>query len=112
MTTKPAPVPRLTPAPDTIGARVRDTAARLNLTETRAAEYFGVPLATYRKWINGTREPAAVVARLLDVLGTLEALAPALHNGLIPAPADPVTAKKRPGRPKVSSSKASNQTMD
>lgn len=98
MTTKLAPVPRLTPAPDTIGARVRDTAARLNLTETRAADYFGVPLATYRKWINGTREPAAVVARLLDVLGTLEALAPALHDSFLP-PAAPAVDKKKAGRP-------------
>lgn len=85
MTTKPAPVPRKAPLPGTIGARVCNTATRLNLNENRAAEYFGAPLATYRKWVNGDREPAAVVARLLDVLGMVEAMAPALHDGLLPA---------------------------
>ena len=57
---------------------------RLNLDEPRAAEYLGVPVFTFRKWLNGERTPSSAVFRLLDVLGTVEALAPALHSALLP----------------------------
>jgi DNA-binding transcriptional regulator YiaG len=90
-TQKPAPTapsaarkPRTEPAPGTFAARVRETVARLNLDEPRAAAYFGVPVFTLRKWTTGEREPGAAVIRLLDVLGTLEALAPALHDSFLP----------------------------
>jgi hypothetical protein len=52
----------------------------LNLDEGQAAEYFGVPVFTVRKWLTGEREPGAAVARLLEVMGLLEALAPNLHQ--------------------------------
>jgi len=77
-------VPRPDPEPGTFAARVRETMARLNLDEPRAAAYFGVPVFTLRKWTTGEREPGAAVVRLLDVLGTLEALAPALHDSFLP----------------------------
>lgn len=93
-TTKPAPAApsaarkprtqRTEPAPGTFAARVRETVARLNLDEPRATVYFGVPVFTLRKWTTGEREPGAAVVRLLDVLGTLEALAPALHDSFLP----------------------------
>lgn len=90
-TAKPAPAApsaartqRTEPAPGTFAARVRETVARLNLDEPRAAAYFGVPVFTLRKWTTGEREPGAAVVRLLDVLGTLEALAPALHDSFLP----------------------------
>lgn len=57
---------------------------RLGLDDARAAAYLGVPVFTFRKWAKGDRKPAASVTRLLEVLGMLEALAPALHAGLIP----------------------------
>jgi hypothetical protein len=69
-----------TPAPGTVAQRVRQTVDRLNLDEFQAAAYFGVPVFTVRKWCTGEREPGAAVARLLEVMGLLEALAPNLHQ--------------------------------
>jgi hypothetical protein len=40
---------------------------------------------TVRKWRTGERVPAAVVVRLLDVLGLVETLAPEIHFHLLPA---------------------------
>jgi len=103
-TQKPAPVapsaarkprtPRTEPAPGTFAARVRETVARLNLDEARAADYFGVPVFTLRKWTTGEREPGAAVIRLFDVLGTIEALAPALHDSFLP-PVSQASPRKR-----------------
>jgi hypothetical protein len=67
-----------------VAERVRQTVDRLNLDEPRAADYFGVPVFTVRKWCTGEREPGAAMARLLDVLGLVEALAPALHGSFLP----------------------------
>lgn len=86
-TQKTPPRPRVArpdPAPGTFAATVRATIARLNLDEPRAAAYFGVPVFTLRKWASGERQPGAAVARLLDVLGFIEAMAPALHDALVP----------------------------
>ena len=74
------------PAPDTVAALIRATVDRLTLTDSQAADYFGVPVFTIRKWLTGEREPGAAVARLVEVLGLVEALAPGLHRSLIPAP--------------------------
>ena len=76
--------PRPDPAPDTFAARVRDTMHRLNLDEREAADYFGVPVFTLRKWTTGERQPGAAVLRLFDVLGMVEAMAPALHASFLP----------------------------
>lgn len=67
---------------------------RHQLTETQAAGLLGVPVFTLRKWQAGTRAPSAAATRLLDVLGMIEALAPALLAALIPAPVDVVPAKR------------------
>ena len=83
-TQKKPRVARPDPAPGTFAAQVRDTMHRLNLDEPRAAEYFGVPVFTLRKWTTGERQPGAAVMRLLDVLGMVEALAPALHASFLP----------------------------
>lgn len=85
------------PAPGTVAALARDTAQRLRLDEPRAADYFGVPLNTYRKWANGEREPGAAVARLVQVLGMIEALAPDLHQSFLPRVI--LKTPKRRGRP-------------
>ena len=66
-------------------ARIRETVARLGLDEPSAADYLGVPVYTLRKWATGERVPSASAIRLLDVLGTIEALAPALHAGFLPS---------------------------
>jgi DNA-binding transcriptional regulator YiaG len=85
MTTQKKPrVARPDPAPGTFAARVRETMHRLNLDEPRAADYFGVPVFTLRKWASGERQPGAAVLRLFEVLGIVEAMAPALHASLLP----------------------------
>lgn len=81
MTTQKTP---LKPAQGSPGARIAETLERLNLEETQGAEYLGVPLSTLRKWVNGTRTPSAATIRLLDVLGTIEVIAPAIHAQFIP----------------------------
>ena len=68
---------------------------RLNLDETRAAAYLGVPVFTFRKWASGARKPSAATLRLLDVLGTVEVLAPALHAGFLPAHVGEIQSKPK-----------------
>lgn len=72
-----------------------DLRARLNLDESQAAAYLGVPVFTFRKWVSGERQPSASVLRLIEVLGVIETLAPALHASLMPEPLD----KVKRGRP-------------
>ena len=84
--------PTKEPTPGTLAERVRHTLERLHLDDTRGAAYLGVPVYTVRKWITGERELGAAVARLLDVLGMVEAMAPALHGSFMPA--EPVQVKK------------------
>ncbi len=78
--------------------------ARRGLSEARAADLLGVPVFTLRKWTAGQRAPSAAAIRLLEVLGMLEALAPALLSALEPAPgpaAEPAPAPTgRRGRPR------------
>lgn len=61
------------------------TAARLGLSELAMAAYLGVPVFTYRKWINGTRSMDSAPRRLLEVLERIEHDAPDLHMALIDA---------------------------
>ena len=91
--TKPAPLPLF----------AQDLTAlidRRGLDETRAAGLLGVPVFTLRKWTAGTRAPSAAAVRLLDVLVTLDTLAPALLDALTPA-AVPAAPKRPRGRPKT-----------
>jgi transcriptional regulator with XRE-family HTH domain len=80
---------------------------RQALSEARAAGLLGVPVYTLRKWTAGQRAPSAAAVQLLAVLGTLEALAPAVLAALTPAPGD-ATPPKGAGRPKKQSLKAPN----
>ena len=73
------------PLAGSLAERIKQTLERLHLDDTRGAVYLGVPVFTVRKWISGEREPGAAVARLLDVLGMVEAMAPALHGSFMPA---------------------------
>lgn len=73
---------------------------RLGFDEPRAAAYLGVPVYTLHKWVTGERSPNAAVLKLLDVLGMIEALAPALHDSLIPPPTEPKVPQKRGRKPK------------
>jgi hypothetical protein len=69
---------------------------RHHLTETQGAGLLGVPVFTLRKWQAGTRAPNAAAVRLVEVLGLVAVMAPALLDGLTPAPA---TAKPRREKP-------------
>ena len=64
-------------------AHIRNTIERLELTDNQAADYFGVPVFTLRKWLNGERAPGAATHKLVEVLGMLEAMAPAIHDSLL-----------------------------
>ena len=77
--------------------RIKDTITRLQLTDTQAAQYLGVPVTTFRNWVTGQRVPGAAVMRLLEVLGTIEVMNPMLHAAMMPA-ASPVPARR--GRPR------------
>jgi DNA-binding transcriptional regulator YiaG len=84
MTETPLKPLKIPPA-GSLAERIKQTLDRLHLDDTRGAAYLGVPVFTVRKWITGEREPGAAVARLLDVLGMVEAMAPALHGSFMPA---------------------------
>jgi len=66
------------------------------LTETQGAGLLGVPVFTLRKWQAGTRAPSAAAVRLVEVLGLVAVLAPALLDGLIPAPVAVAPRGRRP----------------
>ena len=83
---------------------------RRALDEPRAAGLLGVPVYTLTKWTTGTRAPSAAAVRLLDVLCTLEAIAPAVLDALTPDAA-PAAPKRAPGRPAKPAVKAPNQPM-
>lgn len=68
--------------------------ARHQLTEAQTAGLLGVPVFTLRKWQAGTRAPSAAAVRLVDVLLTLETMAPALLAALIPEPVAVVPVKR------------------
>jgi DNA-binding transcriptional regulator YiaG len=65
-------------------AHIKATIDRLKLTDNQAANYLGVPVHTLRKWLTGERKPGAATHKLIEILGMLEALAPALHESLLP----------------------------
>jgi DNA-binding transcriptional regulator YiaG len=62
---------------------IKATIERLGLTDNQAADYFGVPVHTLRKWLNGERAPGAATHKLVEILGLIEALAPAIHESLM-----------------------------
>ena len=68
----------------TISERIAAIQTRHNMTDSQVADYLGVPVHTLRNWRTGKRVPAAVVHKLLDVLGIIETIAPAIHGSLMP----------------------------
>ena len=64
--------------------RLRSLMARHDWTQHELARYLGVPHGTVTNWLQHTREPSSSVARLVQVLAIVEALAPALHGTLMP----------------------------
>ena len=78
---------------------ILELVARQGLTEKQAAAFLGAPINTYRHWVNGTREPSAVVARLLEVITTLEVMAPDLLASLVPDAAPSKPRCRPPSKP-------------
>lgn len=64
--------------------RLRGLMFRLKMNQSQVAEYLGVPQTTVSNWLSGERKPNSSVIRLLDVLGRIEAMAPAIHETFIP----------------------------
>ncbi len=81
---------------------------RLTLGEAGMAAYLGVPVTTYRKWENGTRNPDAAPLRLFAVLQLIEANAGDLHTLMVyeatKAENKPVKARKLRQATQVSAS--------
>lgn len=63
--------------------RIKVLMSRHGMTVEKAAEYLGVPVPTLRKWLNGDRKPNSAAARLVDVLGMVEAFAPWVHDNML-----------------------------
>lgn len=57
---------------------------RLALNEEQGAEYLGVSVHTFKKWLTSQRKPNASAIRLVEVLQTIETLAPDLNNNFLP----------------------------
>jgi len=70
--------------PTLTSKRLVETMARLSMDDSTMAEYMGVSPHTLRKWLTGERCPGAATLRLLDVLGVIEAICPAVHASLMP----------------------------
>ena len=63
--------------------KIKALMTRHDMTQEQAARYLGVPVHTLIKWTNGTRNPNKSVERLIEVLGVVEALAPAINDNLV-----------------------------
>jgi predicted transcriptional regulator len=68
---------------DLIG-RLNATMMRNGLSRSGLAKYYGVPDQTVYKWLDGERTPNAATMRLIDVMETIEILAPGIHAALMP----------------------------
>lgn len=69
---------------DEFSAAVCAMQTRLALDDKSMAALLGVPIQTWQHWRRGTRAPAAATVRLLEVLATIEVLAPDVHAALLP----------------------------
>lgn len=69
--------------------------ARLSLGEAGMAAYLGVPVTTYRKWENGTRNPDAAPLRLFAVLQLLETVHKSTHLTLM---SEAMTVENKPAK--------------
>lgn len=72
-----------TPTDPTV-ERIRAIMVRKGMSQGQMGAYLGVQQNTISNWLTGTRKPGAVVVRLLDVLGMVEAMVPGLHATMLP----------------------------
>ena len=64
--------------------RIKAVMERRKMSQADMARYLDVPQGTIGNWLGGARKPSRSVARLLDVLGMIEMLAPTIHEQLLP----------------------------
>jgi len=72
----------MTKSSNSIPVRLQDWQTRSGLTPAGLANLLGVPVNTYVKWLKGERRPDAAALRLIEVIETLQALAPDLLAAL------------------------------
>jgi hypothetical protein len=94
-----------TPA-NPLPARLAAWQHRAGLSPAGLAALIGVPVFTYRKWADGTRQPDAAALRLLDLVEALQLMAPDILAALpaLPAPAaqgGPQRTRSRPVKAQV-----------
>ena len=72
--------------------QITDLRARLGLSVPQLAFYFGVRAHAIIKYEHGTGQPGGALLRLIEVMQTLEVMAPAIHAHMMPsvAPTNPV----------------------
>ena len=63
--------------------KLKEMQARLGLSEKAMSAFLGVPVFTYRKWINASRVPNASAIRLVELLELLEVMAPSIVDQLV-----------------------------
>lgn len=85
----------------TFADQLKSIMQRLNLDEYQASLYFGVPVYTLKKWVTGERKPSSATIRLLEILGIVEALAPELHQHLMPAQTTTLRKRGRPAKTSI-----------
>lgn len=69
---------------DRVSERLKGTMERFDLNILELAAYLGVTPPAVRHWLEGTRAPTRSTIKLIDVLATVEALAPDLHEQFLP----------------------------
>ena len=57
---------------------------RLRLDKAAMAELLAVPRTTYNKWENGERGLNSASVRLIQLMQTIEIMAPAIFNAMLP----------------------------
>jgi len=72
--------------------QITNLRTRLGLSVAQMAYYLGVSAHTIIKYENDTRHPGGALLRLIEVMQTLEVMAPAIHAHMMPsvAPDSPV----------------------
>ena len=84
----------------------------LGLSEAAMASYIGVPVHTYRGWVEGTRKPDAAPMRLMHLLQTIEKRAPVLHMELVNVARESVQPARGPGRPRLDDAQPAPDAVD
>jgi len=62
---------------------LKDTMGRLNLNRLSLSIYYGVPVTSITKWIDGSRKPSASMIKLINVMGMVEVMSPDIHEMLL-----------------------------